>query len=324
MSFGMIVRADFGRGLANQTYSFWKHLQPDVTVLVDISPLDARGKWPQDLDAYPGAIRTTWRGYTASFDNPDAYQALMDCDTFYTAETFYDERLDGHGILHVNPEFYRGETAHQFWYPTVWEQDHLPPGFDIPTPVDDDCIALDLPGTNRLLHVGGHSAAADRNGSRIVHGIMGRINHSWRVASQDGMKLNPRLLRNVEPVGYVEDRWTLYEDCGILVYPRRYGGQSLQVNEAMARGLAVVMTDCEPNITTWPVVPVTSRPTARVKTAGGMKQMYQVNPQALIDVLQALVADSDMLQRWQARSLAWARDNAWSVWKPRIEELIGR
>lgn len=323
MSFGLIARADFGRGLANQTYSFWKHLQPDVTVVVDMSRLDPKGAWPQNLDAYPDAIITTWGGYTAPFDNPTALRALQDCDIIYTAETHYDERLQQMpSILHVNPEFFRHQQATQYWYPTVWRTGDLPPGHIVPTPIDDERIALQIPGPGKLLHVGGHRTWGDRNGSQIVHGILQRSVHPWKLTSQDGFRLHPRVLGYVQPVGYVEDRWTLYDDAAILVSPRRFGGQSLPVDEAMARGLAVVMTDCSPNIETWPIIPIPSKPGGRVKTPGGLMDTAQMLPKPLIDTIGTLMGDSDMLERWQTRSLLWARDNAWSQQLARIEEFV--
>lgn len=325
MRFGLIARADFGRGLANQTYSFYSHLKPDVTVVVDISPIDPQGKWPQDFSAYPDAIRTEWRGYTANFDNPEAFEALESCDLIYTAETYYDPRLEKvPAILHVNPEFYRGEPAEMFWYPTIWELDRLPSGHVVPTPIADEDIEVDIPPSDRLLHVGGHSARSDRNGSRVVHGILQQVKHPWRIQSQDGMRLHPHVMAYVEPMGYVDNRWELYKDCGILVYPRRYGGQSLQVNEAAAKGLAIVMPDCAPNIATWPIVPFASRPASYIQTPGGKFQMHMGLAPALAETLRVLLADRDMLERYQCKALAWARDNAWSQWKPRIEALIGR
>lgn len=319
----MIVRADFGRGLANQTYTFWKHLEPQVTVVVDMSLTNPNGyRWTQDLDAYPGAIVTQWKGYTAPFENPEAIKALRECDLIYTAETHYDERLQDHpSILHVNPEFYRGQKASQYWYPSTWRTQDLPPGPLVPTPIDDEDIAFDIAGPGKFLHVGGHSAAGDRNGSRIVHGILRQVPHPWRVTTQDGMRIRPEVLAFTEVVGNVEDRWKLYEDCAVLVYPRRYGGQSLQVNEAMARGLAVVMGTNSPNLD-WPIIGVPTRPGSRMNTPGGRLETHHVIPPQLVETVNTLANDQELVESYQLRALAWARDNAWSQWLPRIRELV--
>ena len=168
----------------------------------------------------------------------------------------------------------------------------------------------------------GHRAAGDRNGTQVVGGLLRKVTYPWRITTQDGIRMNPRHMNYVEVKGHTEDRWELYDGCGILVYPRRYGGQSLQVNEAMARGLAVLMPSCEPNIDAWPIVPVPARQGGYIKVPGGRILMHMVLTQPLEETIHALMGDEEMLERWQARSLAWARDNAWSEWKPRILQLL--
>lgn len=320
----MIVRADFGRGLAYQTHSFYTHLEPDVTVVVSNKRIDPGRKWPETPEAYPDGIVTTWAGYTADFDNPDALDALSTCDVVYSAETYYDERLPQivNTVLHVNPEFWRHQPATQYWYPTTWRMADLPPGHLVPTPVDDERIAKQTPGQGRVLHVAGHRATADRNGTQIVTSILNQTKDEWRITTQDGLKLSPVVLGHVEVCGFGEDNWAMYDGCGVMVYPRRYGGQSLQVNEAMARGLAVVMSDCEPNIATWPVIPAPTRTGGWVQTPSGRVPMSMTLTGPLMDILTTLRIDAEMLERWQWRSLLWARDNAWSLWKPKIERLL--
>jgi hypothetical protein len=321
---GLIARADFGRGLAHQTHSFYEHLKPDVTVVVDIELIDYRQAWPQDFSLYPDAIVSKWKGYTADFENPEALDALASCDIVYTAETYYDERvpLVTDTILHVNPELFRGQRATQYWYPTSWRTKDLPPGDLIPTPIRDSDIALEVPGPGTILHVAGHHAVADRNGTKIVQGLISQERLPWRITFQDGANAGPRMMQWADVVGRVEDRWSLFEGSGILCYPRRYGGQSLVVNEAMARGLVVVMPNCEPNLETWPIIPIPHRPSGYVQTPGGRLQMFIPETTQMIDSIKALLADDELLDAWQARSLMWARDNSWEIWEPKIRALL--
>ncbi len=323
MKLGMIVRADFGRGLAQQTKTFYDNLEPDVTVVVDMSQVDLRGKWPQDFTAYPGAIRSKWRGYTAPLTH-EALDALAECDVVYSAETYYDERLPTvtRTVLHVNPEFWRNQPATQYWYPTRWRIADLPEGPIIPTPIDDEDIALEVPGRAKILHVGGHRALADRNGSNVIGSVIRTVQQPWRVTSQDGMRLNPSVLHYTEVMGAVDNRWDLFDGCGILVYPRRYGGQSLVVNEAHARGLVVLMPDCSPNLETWPIIPIASRKSGFVQTPAGNLQLTMMMTQPLEATITALLNDEEQLGRRQARSVMWARDNSWSAWGHRIMDRL--
>lgn len=320
----MIVRADMGRGLAQQTLSFYRNLSPDVVVGVDMSGVDGARPFPfpQDFDAYPDAIWTKWRGYTAPFKNPDALAALAECDVVYTAETYYDERLADlcRTVLQVNPEFWRDQKATQYWYPTSWRTEHLPPGHRVPTPIEDSDIT-EPSSEFRLLHVGGHRAAADRNGVHIISGLLPRVRLPWRITAQTGMKVPPAVLGYVQTVGHVEDRWDLYEGCSVLVYPRRYGGQSLLVNEACARGLAVVMGDTSPN-RDWPIVPIPARQQGFVKTPAGRLPTFLIQSRPLEETLHMLANNPDVLAEHQQASLAWARENAWSNLKPGIVALL--
>lgn len=326
---GMIVRADFGRGLAHQTYSFWKNLKPDVTVVIDNREIDhnadpdnPEAAWPLQLDRYPGAIISPWKGYTAPLI-PSAIEALRSCAVIYTAETHYDESLQSHpSILHVNPEFYRGAKATHYWYATSWRTAELPSGDIVPTPIDDDDLLVKAPGPGRILHIAGHRAAGDRNGTNIVTKMMKtETTFEWKLAHQDGLRMHPRSLQTTVLATRSEDRWSIYDDCSILVYPRRYGGQSLQVNEAMARGLAVVMSDVEPNPETWPIIPVATRPGGNVRTPSGRIPLAQTMAHSLREALHDL-QDLETLQHHQVASLIWARRNSWSEWLPKIRKVI--
>lgn len=107
----------------------------------------------------------------------------------------------------------------------------------------------------------------------------------------------------------------------MLVYPRRYGGQSLVVNEAAARGLAIIMGDQSPNL--WfPIVPIPARPAGFVKTPGGKLQMHLPQTALLGETVNLLAQDPELLETYQVRSLLWARDNSWSEWAPKIKGLI--
>ena len=43
-----------------------------------------------------------------------------------------------------------------------------------------------------------------------------------------------------------DNYWEIWEDADVYVSPRKYAGQSLPLNEAMSLGMAVMMTDMEP------------------------------------------------------------------------------
>jgi hypothetical protein len=327
MRFGMLARADH-RGLSYQSYSVYKAMKPDVTVVIDMSPIYPKGEWPHDFTPYPDAIITPWRGYTAPISD-EALDALMSCDVVYSAETFYDPRLDEAAergelrtVRHVNPELFGGEYATEYWYPTAWRLNHLPKGRVVPMPVEPEHIPATPPGMGRMLHVGGHRAAGDRNGSKIALDIAQRTRKwDWRFTSQDGIGAVPRsLIARSEFVKDVDDRWGLYEGCAGLVMPRRYGGLCLPIVEAMTRGLAVFATDTEPN-RMWPIVPLYAHPGPWLKSK--MIRTMVVDAGRASRIVDN--CDGDTLAGLQAASLEWARSQSWdvqaAVWRDRLEQI---
>ena len=322
MKLGMIARCD-DRGLGAQTREFYDHMKPDVTVVVDMTPV-TKARWPQHFDWYPDGIVSPWKGHANPLTD-EALKALASCDIVFSAETFYDPRLpqwlhdrNVRTVLQPNPELYRDEAPSELWWPTRWLTDKLPKGRVMPVPIPDNQIAEKPAGEGLLLHVGGWKALADRNGAQFLPWLIGRTDHRWRITSQSGLRLTPNMRRRVEPVGHVENRWDLYNDCSVLVMPRRYGGLCLPVLEAMARGMAVVMTDCEPN-REWPIVPVDAGPGAMVGMTLGPIQVRNCD---LHDLVWKIEHTLDHLDEYQTASLVWARQQAWSVWEPKYRAAM--
>ena len=307
----MIVRAD-RRGLAYQTQSVHQALQPDVTVAIDITPLDPQGRWQQDFTPYPDAIITPWRGYTAPISD-EALQALLSCA----------ERGEIKTVRHVNPELFGGEYATAYWYPTSWQPVDLPPGPVMPLGIPDEWITGRPAGPGLALHVGGHRAAADRNGTKLAIDIAQRTREwRWRFTSQDGVGAVPRaLIARSEFVKDTHDRWELYDGAAVLLLPRRYGGQSLPVIEAATRGLAVVLPDVSPNHE-YPAELVHAKPGPWLKHKWIRTAVMDSTPgKRTMDRLH----DPDELAAAQSRSVEWAQAHAWSnlatVWRDALAEV---
>jgi len=120
----------------------------------------------------------------------------------------------------------------------------------------------------------------------------------------------------------VHDYWRAYDGMDALVLPRRYGGLCLPVQEAMAAGLAVVMTDCPPNPTMWPVLPVRARAKGELGTPSGPVKMWEADERLLGAQLDALAADRGALHEAQAASRAWAVAHSWEALLPMYREEL--
>lgn len=288
---GMIVRSDQG-GLGNQTHEIWRHVRPDVTVNVNFSRLpDAM---PQGYWRYPGAVETTWKGVGFPFDHRGAFQLLLTCDVIFSVETFYDLRLMQHpqappGVLYVNPELFRGYGAPTYWAPTPWLVDELPAGTRVvPFPVATDRPYKKGRG---FMHVGGRNTSFDRNGTRAAARAVRHTGELLQLTHQVDMPT----MQGAVQLGTVEHYWDAYAHGDVLVMPRRYGGMSLPVQEALAAGLTVVMTDQSPN-EQWPVMLVDGN-VSTVRTVAKFP-------------IPAMDADHDALVAACRDARDWGRDNA--------------
>lgn len=343
MNLGVVVRGE-DRGIGIQSWEACRALRPERVLLVDMGEL-ARG-FPVYRDRYPdGTVVHYAHGELPERTVRDWLDGL---DVVFTVETFYDWRLPGWGseagvatVAQVNPEFMRdpGELASvptAWWAPTSWRLRTLPEGTDVvPVPVADDRFAFapsprDDDAPLRVLHVAGHRAMADRNGTGIVLDACRRLRGPIEVTivTQDERLVGrTRSHPGVEisvVAGGVPDYWRLYDGFDVLVMPRRYGGLCLPVQEAMAAGLAVVMSDAEPQRSTWPVLTVlTSTSAPRLRCPGGPLPVHTARPEALANLLNDLTLDADRVAKQKAASVEWAEANRWSVLRPLYEDKLG-
>ena len=98
--------------------------------------------------------------------------------------------------------------------------------------------------------------------------------------------------------------------------PRRYGGLSLPVQEAMAAGLGVVMTGCEPNVGTWPICPIRSRPGATIRTPAGPIVLNDPDPGNIASVLERLVDTPTEVADLKTAARTWAAAHSWDALAP--------
>lgn len=291
MRLTLLARAD-STGLGYQTRAYYKQLKPDKTVIIDISNLNGN---VQHYDWYENAHLV--RGLPRE---SDIKNILQDTDVLLTAETPYN--LDLYriaremGIKTVcveNPEFYDHIKYPQFELPDLiilpsnWKEKELRKHAEskgtkviqLHHPVDREEIEFKLRTTTKMLHVAGKPAANDRNGTwdflqACQNGVVTTQDHNLAERIRRRSR-HSRVLENINDLNY------LYQMGDVLVLPRKYGGNCLVLNEALASGMPVIMPDIEPNNNILPkewLVPAvkTSEFYPRTKV-----DIYQVNPDDL-------------------------------------------
>lgn len=248
---GLLARCD-SRGLAWQTWDRFVATRPVKTLVVLAGRATPYVEDPSRfLDAGIGEVRVA--EWVRSF-LPDRHIAwLLDgIDALYTAETFYDRRIPDlaraasvQPVNHVNVELHGGIDTEDVWLPSPWLAERYPgvPIVEVhpPEPPAD----VEYGPRDRIVHIAGHTAAADRNGTQIVQAAMARLPRALRdrclVRSQAQLHRRYPGLEIVE--GDEPDRWAAYRDAALLIQPRRYGGLSMVLEEALATRTPVVASD---------------------------------------------------------------------------------
>lgn len=260
------ARAD-NTGLATQTQMYFEHLKPSKTMLVDLSSINQSkgkdtpfyaGRFP-GADMYPGFPNN--RAVDEFLDDLDVVLAVETPYTYYLFEAARERGIAT--ILNYNYEFL-DYLAHPQWAkpdwllaPSMWKYDEAEElahalGMHImmlPVPVDRSKLPfVQRHEARRFLHIAGHPTYLDRNGTNTVVESLQYIESKdieITIRSQHPLppSNDPRLRIDYgDATHYYEN----FRGEDVLLLPRKYGGLSLQLNEAMSTGMIPLMTDCEP------------------------------------------------------------------------------
>ena len=339
MKLGIVCRAD-DRGLGMLSWAAYRHLQPERALVIDMGSI-ARG-FAQHFDRYPGERIVTFDGHSLPEVEVRAWLAGLDVVLMF--ETAYDWRMvtwaEDMGVatvLMVMPEFHKHGRdplpfPTQFWAPTTWRLDLLPPGTPVvPVPVEQDVFPLTPAGTGdrlQVVHVAGHRAAGDRNGTLQLLTAAQRVREPMDiyVHTQDDhlprvRSLKPGVTLHMLPGGK-RTRPELYAGMHLHVLPRRYGGLCLPAQESLASGLGLAMTDVAPNPETWPLVPLKGQWEGRQATPSGDVRSFSADSLYLARVLDSLARDPQQVVELQTQAVTWAKANAWSQLAPLYRERL--
>ena len=160
---GLIVRSDFGGGLANQSYEMWRHLKPDATLVVLMGDL-GRGT-PEKFDAYDPAYLIRYRENDAQAiftmnEFLDQIDVLLSIETFYEPYVVEQAQIRKvERVLYANPELLNcydpAEIADRYLWPAEWSQPYPVPGEVLPWPCSTDVTPRqEINWPPRFVHVG--------------------------------------------------------------------------------------------------------------------------------------------------------------------------
>lgn len=216
-------------------------------------------------------------GVTDGFpNNPDIKAFLKNLTHVFYVENAYNFNLVYWGqqmgikmYCQVNYEFCENldkpylPEPDKWLMPSHWKLDEMKTIFGedrvmyLPPPIDPHELQtarevnLSRKGKRKFLHIIGTPAMADRNGTgdllnaiQLTKGDFELVVRTQHPISMSSYLDDPRVSYTQENLEKNED---LYKDFDALLLPRRWGGLSLTMNEALLSGLPVLMTDISPN-----------------------------------------------------------------------------
>lgn len=324
-------------GLGNQSWEFWRHVQPEATAVIDYSAVDGKTSYP---DRYQGPGITHLHGAPSNAEI-EGWLDLEQPDAVVTMETAYNYHLytacRARGITtfcQYNYEFIRyDQNPHLplpdvLMAPTHWRLDRAQALLGrsawvryLPVPVATDRFPKRPPKRlKRFLHVAGYQLHKDRNGTEALLRAIPLVKTQdieFTILSQHALEGcdDPRThVVHTNLLNY----WDLYAHGDCLLLPRRYGGLCLPMQEGMAAGLVVCMPEVLPN--TALLHPDTLFPVRTLDESGA----YPV-----ADVDPAILAmQIDRMAEWGVEQVAEvveyqsARVHPWSAWTDRYREFF--
>ena len=338
-------------GLGQQTLEFYLAMKPAKTLVVDISVLESNPE--RKMRQYPGRYpeRATFiEGIPNEFD---IRQFLDGLDVVFIAESAYNMQLykiaREMGVktaVQYNYEFFD-------WFPpSVWAND-TPDMFIAPSTwyfqeVDDFCkkrgiahVYLHCP-VNRdkitrrnidnalsFVHIAGRPAANDRNGTMtfLEATTHDKENELRYIVYTQDKELEHTIHRDYPRVDVrcnVSNYADIYKKGSVLVLPRKYGGNCLPMNEALAAGMPVIMSKLSPQADFLPERWLISANETDIDFAPRFKiPVFECDP---IDVFFRMrwfksLSNQDMREQSNMAD-ELAQSISWEAMKPKYEEAL--
>lgn len=325
MTLGLFgARADH-RGLSSLTALMYRCLRPEKTVVVNMGTHSPTAFHPE---AFTGPGVTTVQ-YDDLLAGDHDYGPFLDGLTHVICfETPYDfglfretARRHIHTTLVLMPELDPYQRTPELprpdvlALPTPWLHDRYPGVPVLPVP----CEPFD-PEPGALVVHPGALAMKDRNGTRVVIDASVLTARHLTIRCQAPPEQPWRHAR-VE-VDDLPDSENLYDGAALVVVPRRYGGLSLVMQEAMAAGLPLLVPSADPYADGQPMT-LACAPGRVLHAKGGSIPTWDVAASHLAWAVDEVMHDDGLLKEMGVASARWAAHNTWSRISWAWESVIG-
>ena len=340
MKIGLIARADRS-GLAVQTWEFWRHMSPVKTIV--INPTWVGQDHRIDHSMYPGSVIMDSKPYPEeSFIESNIIEDFLDgLDIVFTCETPYNfwlfkraSELGVKTVLQYNYEFLytlsnsRLPKPDLLAAPSLWNYEKVVGNkVFLPVPVNRSVLPfVQRKELGTILHCAGIPAAFDRNGTltliEAVRMLPRRIDIKVKIRSQYFFESfdDPR----IEVIIDKPDRYyDLYQDEDVFVFPRKYGGLSLPLNEAASCGMAILSTNVSPQSSFLHERCLVDAFKTNSFMANAMVDVYECKASDLADKIVELYECPDLVAESSSLSNDYAASIDWSAMKDNYLSIFG-
>lgn len=267
MKLGMIVRMD-RTGLGNQTKELAYMLKPDKLLIINSSPFKAgTQQYPEWYKDFP--IKAIANGFPSQREKQwflQGINAFITCEIPYGYDLITEANRRGvRSFIQYNYEFLdylqtpRLPCPTQLLSPSSWGAETVKEKLNVQPVLLRPPVSLDKfkkareqnfarTGKKRFLHIEGIKAVHDRNGTESLLRALELTNTEFElVVKTQGLEQLTNDSRVVYDTSNPVNNEDLYYNFDAIIMPRRYGGLCLPMNEGLAAGLPVIMTDINPN-----------------------------------------------------------------------------
>ena len=311
-------------------------MKPDKTLVVDISRYDGKDTYPE---RFPGA------SVVDDFPTEDQLRDwLKDLDVVIAMEIPYNykafEVARERGIKTVLQHNYEFLDYLQdknlpmpdlFLAPSLWhfrETKELL-GEDkvkkLEFPVNRDLLKFELKDQcKKFVHIAGYELYQDRNGTQALLDAIQYVTSDVEFVIYSQHQIpgldDPRVeIRHANVKNYTD----LTKDGDVLILPRRYGGQSLQMNEALSRGMLVLMPDMPPQDQILPAETLFKHVGTFPIMTRTMIDCAVIDPKVLANKIDEMASwGKEEVMRLSEFSDRRAEDISWKTLKPKYDQVF--
>lgn len=269
---GLVVMSN-NSGIGNQTRRLCQMLKPFRILAVDSSGFSRNSaqhwEWYDGFHGYMvhgfptnNDVKTFLNGLThvLCVENPFNF-ALISEARRRGIKSYVQSNYEFCDNL-IGPEY---PIPDMFLMPSWWKYEEMVKRFGaerveyLPPPLDPNELkqARDINyvtsamGKKQLLHIVGTLATHDRNGTLDLLKALKHTKKDFKLVIRSQHELPTEYITYDRRVTYeiadLPDQTLMYSGFDAMILPRRYGGLSLTMNEALMSGLPVIMPDIDPN-----------------------------------------------------------------------------